>query len=181
MNYLFAFCVLILIGCNGIGPGKSGNDNSHLRNPDSLPQGDSIQSNHGILYRLKNDLRLNGIFVCDTFILEKWNQPMDMPDSVHFGGPEIIEEFGVNDFDLFFGKSVINAGHGQILYFKIRDNRLNLFTVTVGDTRKRFERMIFFDLPNRDTINCLSPCDGVYSFQFERDTIVAIEYSAAQL
>jgi len=181
MNYLIVFCALILVGCNGIQSGKSGNDNSHLRNPDSLPQADSLQSANGTLYRLEHDLRLNGMFVCDTFVLEEWNQSSVKPDSIHFGGPEIIEEFGVDDFDLFFGKSVVNAGHGQILYFKMLDNHLNLFSVTVGDSRTRFERMIRLDLPNRNTLYCLSPCDGVYSFQFEKDTIVAVEYNAAPL
>lgn len=181
MKCLIVLFTLVLFGCNGIQSGKSGNDNSHLRNPDSLPQGDSLQSPIGTLYRLERDLRLNGMFVCDTFVLEKWSQSSLKPDSIHFGGPDIIEEFGVDDFNLFFGKSVVNAGHGQILYFKMLDNRLNLFSVTVGDTRTRFETMIGLDLPNRNILHCLSTCDGVYSFQFEKDTIVAIEYYAAPL
>lgn len=181
---------LALIGCRaGIKYGESGDDNSHLRNPQyptntpskTLPIPDSMEFNNMMFYLLDRDLMLNGMFVLDTFFIERCYQSIAKPDSVLRGGPKIIAEFGVDDFDIYIGKSNINAGHGQILSFEIRDNNLKLFDVGVGSSRQQFEKMIGYNLPNKDTVNFLGVGDDVYIFRFEKDKIHEIDYFAPPL
>ena len=77
-----------------------------------LPKPDSIEFNNETLYRLDRDLLLNGMFVLSHFTLEGCIKSIAKPDSVHKGGTEIIAEFGEDDYELYFGESYINAGHG---------------------------------------------------------------------
>lgn len=185
MKVVVLFLGIFLLSCNGRGIkyGESGDDNSHLRNPQypndtivKTPSPDSILHNDKYYYRLDRDLMLNEMFVLDTFYLERCYLSIAKPDSVHRGGPEIIEEFGVDDFDIYIGKSTIYAGHGQILSFKIRDRKLKLHTVSIGSTREYFEKIMKLNFPDKNNIECLGIDDGYYSFRFENDKIKEIDY-----
>jgi len=182
---------LALLSCKegGIKYGKGGDDNSHLRNPqnpnhaavNSLPRPDSIVSNDKTLYMLDRDLMLNGMFVLTPFTIEKCIESVAKPDSIHKGGPEIIAEFGHDDYGLYFDKSYINVGHGQILMMKIRDEKLKLFTIGVGSSRNHFEKILKYDFPQKDTVNCLGVGDDYYSFVFDNNVITEIDYYAPPL
>lgn len=190
MKVLMLFIGLFLLSCGdgGIKYGKSGDDNNHLRNSQypkkskvKLLTPDSILQNNKYYYRLEDDLMLNGMFVEDTFFLKRCYLSIAKPDSVHRGGPEIIKEFGVDDFDIYIGKSVIYAGHGQILSFKIRDRKLNLYTVSVGSSREYFEEIMKLDFPDKNNIECLTDNGGYYSFRFDNKKIIEIDYFAPPL
>ena len=189
MKVAVLFLGLLLFSCTGrdIKYGESGNDNSHLRNPQypnvsvKIPIPDSILYNNRYSYRLDRDLMLNGMFVLDTFHLDRCFQSIGRPDSVHRGGPKIIEEFGVDDFDIYTGKSIIYAGHGQILSFKIRDEKLKLNTIGVGSTREYFEKIMKLNFPDKDTIKCIGVGDGFYSFRFKKNKIIEIDYYGSPL
>lgn len=184
------FGMLLLLSCSGgIKYGESGDDNSHLRNPqypnnstlNNFPKADSLISNNETLYILEGDLMVNRMFVRDSFILQKCFSSIGKPDSIHRGGPEIIAEFGVDDFDLFYGKSTIHAGHGQILMFEIRDKNLKINTISLGSDRAYFEKRLKLNFPNKDTLNCLDTGDGYYSFKFKNDVLQEIDYFAPSL
>ncbi len=185
MKMLALFFGLFLLSCSGGGVkyGESGDDNSHLRNPqdsaDSIVKistPDSILRNDQYYYRLESDLMLNGMFVLDSFSLKRCILSIAKPDSVHKVGREIKEKFGVDYFDIYIGKSSIHAGNGQILSFKIRDSRLKLYTIGVGSTRAFFERIMKINFPDKDTIECSGLGDCFYSFRFKNDKIIEIDY-----
>ena len=190
MKLVTIFIGLCLLSCSGGGIkyGESGDDNSHLRNPQypkksivKLAMPDSILQNNKYYYRLEDDLMLNGMFIQDTFYLKRCYLSIAKPDSVHRGGPLIIKEFGVDDFDIYIGKSHIYAGHGQILSFKIRDRKLNIYTVSVGSSREYFEKIMKIDFPDKNNIECLSEDGGYYSFIFDNSRIKKIDYFASTL
>jgi len=190
MKMLILFIGLFLPSCSDgcMKYGESGDDNSHLRNPQypnkaivKLTMPDSIFQNNKYFYRLEEDLMLNGMRISDTFYLKRCYESIAKPDSVHRGGAQIIKEFGVDDFDIYLGKSVIYAGYGQILSFKIKDRKLNIYTVSIGSSREYFEEIMKLDFPDKNNIECLTDDGGYYSFRFTKNKITEIDYFAPPL
>ena len=64
---------------------------------------------------------------------------------------------------------------------KIRDKNLKLFTIGVGSNRNHFEKILRYDFPQKDTVNCLGVGDDYYSFVFDNNVITAIDYYAPPL
>lgn len=184
---LFLCVPIVLLSCDFSNPkpAKGGDDNSHLRNPEqgiNLTRPDSINIEGNYFYKLTNDLRINNQFVLDSFILDKSIDRIGKPDSIHRGGPEIIAEFGADDYDLFFGKSIISAGHGQLLMIKINDESLRINSLKIGSNRRQLNEQLHFDFPKKDTVMCLGIGDDVYYFIFdEQESIRSIEYWAPPL
>jgi len=186
LKFIFIALWFVAYSCN---QPMSSNDNSHLRNGQSphsnnavkpaMP--DSIGINGRYYYQLKRDLMVNGRFVSDTFTLEACRQSIGEPDSIQRGGPSIVEEFGAGDYDLYYGKSVIYAGHGQILEMHIKDRNLKLYTIGIGDNRVYMEKILNLRLPRRDTLSFIYGDGGVYLFALKKDVISDIAYYAPPL
>jgi hypothetical protein len=120
---------------------------------------------------------INGISVLDTFELEKYMDVLGQPDSIKKGGPEIIEEFGHDDYDLWYGENWINAGHGYILTADIKKAGIPFNGIQVGDNRQKIENM--FNIAansNKDTIKVINPNDDVLTFYLKNNFIQRIYF-----
>lgn len=125
-----------------------------------------IESNRRVLYLLEDDLTLNMFPISDSFQYEIARNQIGIPDSTHFGGPEIIEEFGADDYTLFYGESRVYAGHGYLQLCEINDRRLALSNVEVGDSMKEVKQKLNVDFPDANVIEMISPSDFVYVVEF---------------
>lgn len=130
---------------------------------------DSIVYNGKTLYILDEPLNVNGYSIPDSFTYEQAVAQIGIPDSVMFGGPEIIEEFGVDDYWLYYDRSVINAGHGSILLIEVLDESLAIDGIRIGDSRKTVKQKLNKNFPDRDKIEFITSGDDILGFIFETD------------
>lgn len=132
--------------------------------------------------QLENEVELNGFNISDSFDLDLFIEKNGEPDSIWFGGPEIIEEFGVDDFELFYGQSVVSAGHGHILYAKIADDRLKMNAISPENDLMQFSRCFGVKIPLRDTNEFIDQFGSTYIVILSDDlSIKSIEYYALPL
>lgn len=138
---------------------------------------DSIIIDSDMFYKLDRDLMLNGRFVLDSFTLENCYNSIAKPDSIYRVGTTFKKGFKVDNYDLYFGKSLIKTAQNKIFMIKIRDRNLKLFTIGVGSNRINLEKILKLDFPSKDTLKCLGIEGGHYRFIFDNnENITEIEY-----
>lgn len=129
------------------------------------------------------DVKVKDFNLKDSFDLEAFIEKVGQPDKIERGGPEIIEEFGVDDFDLYYGESFVNAGHGRVLYVKIVDDRLKLNAINTNhdamDFYNCFERRLNYHQDTNVLINDNGASIVVVRAAFEN--FKSVEYYAPAL
>ena len=102
-------------------------------------------------YKTDVSFLLNGISLNDTFNLDEYISVLGKPDSIKKGGIEIINEFGFDDYNLWYGKDWLSAGHGYLFNVKILDKKINLNGIYVGDDIQKINNTLskFYGLDPR--------------------------------
>lgn len=119
---------------------------------------------------------INGISVLDTFELDTYINVIGQPDSIMRGGPEIIEEFGHDDYELWYGKNQINAGHGYILTANIHKAGIWFNGIQVGDKQEKIENTFNISHLENDTIKMINKNDDVLTFYMNNKIIQSISF-----
>lgn len=120
---------------------------------------------------------INKISVLDTFKLATYIDVLGRPDSIIKGGPEIIEEFGFDDYDLWYGESSMSAGHGSILTANINNAGISVNGIEVGDKQTKIETTFSITLHSeKDTIKVINKNDDVLTFYLKNKTIQRISF-----
>lgn len=119
---------------------------------------------------------VNGISALDTFDLKKYIKVLGQPDSIRRGGAEIIEEFGYDDYDLWYSKNCINAGHGYILSAEIKEAGISFNGIQVGDKQVEIETTFKIPHSDRDTIEIINNNDDVLTFYLNNKIIKSFSF-----
>ncbi len=166
---ILSIFTLVLLSC-----GQSDTNNKPKPN-------ESIKSTKEDMHEQKHDFfstdleyNVNGISVLDTFELEKYIEVLGQPDSIKRGGTAIIEEFGHDDYDLWYGKNWINAGHGYILTAEIKDVGISFNRIQVGDHQVKIENTFTIPHSKSDTIKIINKNDVVLTFYLRNKIINTI-------
>lgn len=119
---------------------------------------------------------INGISVLDTFELDTYINVLGQPDSMRRGGAEIIEEFGHDDYDLWYDKNWISAGHGYILTADIQKVGIRFNGIQLGDSQLKIENT--FNIPHSeiDTIKIINKNEDVLIFYMNDKIIRRISF-----
>lgn len=123
-------------------------------------------------------LRLNGYVIADSFNYELALDQIGIPDSVSFGGPSIIEEFGADDYWMHYGRSFVDAGHGYILSVEIFDQSLSINNVRIGDARETVTLKLNKNFSDKEKVEFITHGDDVLGFIFDSEgTLESMYYS----
>ncbi|UKN02737.1 hypothetical protein K6119_04310 [Paracrocinitomix mangrovi] len=95
----------------------------------------------------------------DSFKLERFIEACGKPDSIITGGPEIVQEFGADDYLLYYKNVQISAGHGYILSAKIKSTDFAINGLKIGDNLNKVNSTFSSNFEHSDTINILSSSD----------------------
>lgn len=152
-------CTLLMVGCGQ----TEVNNNLHEKKSD--------------VYSTDLVFNINGISVLDTFELTKYINVLGHPDSISKGGAQIIEEFGFDDYDLWYGENWIGAGHGYILTASINHAGISFNGIEVGDKQTKIETI--FDITahsDNDTIRVVNKNEDVLTFYLKNQIIRSISF-----
>ncbi len=119
---------------------------------------------------------INGISVLDTFELETYINVLGRPDSIIRGGTEIIEEFGYDDYELWYGENHISAGHGHILAADIQKAGIWFNGIQVGDKQEKLKKTFNILHLEGDTIKVINKNDDVLTFYMKHKIIQSISF-----
>ena len=119
---------------------------------------------------------LNHISLTDTFNLNKYIEELGQPDSLKRGGKDIIEEFGHDDYNLWYGKNSLSAGHGYLLTAEIKTTGISINGIQVGDNKTKIETVYKIASIIKDTIEVTNDNDDVLTFYLKDKTISAIYF-----
>lgn len=106
---------------------------------------------------------------------------LGQPDSIRRGGAEIIEEFGYDDYDLWYGKNCINVGHGYILSAEIKEAGISFNGIQVGNTQVKIETTFKIPHSDRDTIEIINNNDDVLNFYLKNKIITSFSFCSRPL
>lgn len=127
-------------------------------------------------YKTDISYTLNRISLTDTFNLNKYIEELGQPDSLKRGGKEIIEEFGHDDYNLWYGKNSLNAGHGYLLAAEIKTTGISINGIQVGDNKTKIETVYKIASIIKDTIEVTNDNDDVLTFYLKDKAISAIYF-----
>lgn len=119
---------------------------------------------------------INGISVLDAFELNTYINILGQPDSIIRGGQEIIDEFGHDDYDLWYGESLIIAQHGYILTANIQKAGISLNGIQVGNNQTKIENTFKIIHLKGDTIILRNKNDDVVTFYLKNKIIQKIVF-----
>ena len=97
-------------------------------------------------YYFDRSLEINGLPVTLEFNLESIKSRLGEPDSVILGGPQIVKEFGFDDYWLFYGDDFIDAGHGYVMGAQINSSRININGLKVGMSINEVQQILGISL-----------------------------------
>ncbi len=123
-----------------------------------------------ISFILKTEFTLKGMPTNDKFDYNKFVEKLGKPDKLWRGGPEIIAEFGCDDFMLTFSKNQIWAGHCYLSDAFIEEKGIDINGLEIGDKRKKVEKM--FDIDTRGKEEVWIWGNSVLIIQFDSNDIV---------
>ncbi|MBZ9627748.1 hypothetical protein LB450_06505 [Psychroflexus sp. CAK1W] len=106
------------------------------------------KSNDTINFFLKTEFKINGIPTNDKFDYDRYIEVLGKPDLEKRGGPEIIAEFGCDDFRLMFSENQIIAGLCYLSDAYITEKGININGLEIGDHRKKVESV--FEIETKD-------------------------------
>ncbi|MEY8022164.1 hypothetical protein AB8P51_15100 [Muriicola sp. SD30] len=101
---------------------------------------------------VKTSFTLNEIPVNAEFDYDKYIEVFGRPDREWRGGPAIIEEFGCDDFRLYFSQNRIWAGHCYLSDAFVKEKGININGIEIGDHRKKVESTFNIDTRNKKEI-----------------------------
>lgn len=127
-------------------------------------------------YKTEINYTLNHISLTDTFNLNKYIEELGQPDVLTRGGKEIIEEFGHDDYNLWYGKNSLSAGHGYLLSAEIKATGISVNGIQVGDNQTKIETVYKIASIIKDTIEVTNDNDDVIIFYLKDKTISAIYF-----
>lgn len=128
------------------------------------------------VYKTEIDYTLNHVSLTDTFNLNKYIEELGQPDSLKRGGKEIIEEFGHDDYNLWYGKNSLSAGHGYLLAAEIKASGMSINGIQVGDNQTKIETVYKIVNIVKDTIEVTNDNDDVVTFYLKDKTVRAIYF-----
>ncbi len=127
-------------------------------------------------YKTDINYTINNISLTDTFNLNKYTEQLGQPDSIKLGGKEIIEEFGHDDYNVWYGENSLSAGHGYLLAAEIKAPGISLNGIQVGDKQTKIEAVYKIAGIAKDTIEVTNDNDDVVSFYLKNKKIIAIYF-----
>ena len=93
-----------------------------------------------ISFILETEFTLKGIPTNAKFDLNKYIEVFGKPEKIQRGGPEIIKEFGCDDYMIKFSKIEIWAGHCYLSDAFIEEKDIDINGVEIGDKRTKIEK-----------------------------------------
>lgn len=146
-------------------------------NTDSLSISENQKSESTrAFYKTEINYTLNHIPLEDTFNLQKFIEVLGQPDSIKRGGKAIIEEFGHDDYYLWYGKNSLSAGHGYLLPAEIKATGIEMNDIGVGDNQTKIETVYKITDITKDTIKVVNYNDDVVTFYLKDKRISAIYF-----
>ena len=124
------------------------------------------------------EYNINGISTNDTFNLEIYIKKLGNPDSLKKGGPDIIEEFGHDDYFLWYGKNYLYGGHSYLLRADIFTTGISFNGIQIGDSIQKIKTTYKVMPTNLDTIIISDGSDCLLTFLTDKKIIKAIYYWA---
>lgn len=106
------------------------------------------ESNDTINFFLKIEFELNGIPTNDKFEYDRYIETLGKPDIEKMGGPEIIAEFGCDDFRLMFSENQIIAGLCYLSDAYITEKGIDINGLEIRDDREKVESI--FKIETKD-------------------------------
>ena len=122
----------------------------------------------------KVHLTINGCPL-DTFVVERFAQCY-APDSIHRSDKAIFEEFGAYDYELFYGSSRFDAGHGYLLSAIIDSKGPAIQSVQIGDSRSKLDQAFGIVSGKRSKVVILNHDDRLEFHLSPKGTIVRMCY-----
>jgi len=95
---------------------------------------------------------LNGIPTNSLFDYDRYVEVLGIPDREQRGGPEIIEEFGCDDYMLNYSQNKIWAGHCLLSDAFIKEKGIDINGLEIGDDRIKVEKTFLIDTKSKKEI-----------------------------
>lgn len=162
---------MLIFGCR-----QSDTNTKYNRNDTSNSTKNEVSEKKREFFSTDLVYNINGISALDTFDLKKYIKVLGQPDSIRRGGAEIIEEFGYDDYDLWYGKNFINAGHGYILSAEIKEKGISFNGIQVGDKQVKIETTFKIPHSDRNTIEIINNNDDVLNFYLKNKIITSYSF-----
>jgi len=162
---------LLILGC-----GHSETENGSAQNDTIKLTKDEINDQKSNFFSTDLIYNVNGMSALDTFDIKKYIRVLGQPDSIKRGGAAIIEEFGYDDYNLWYGKNWINAGHGHILTACIKETGISFNGIQVGDKQTKIETTFNIPHSEKDTIEVVNKNDDALTFYLDNKVIRCISF-----
>jgi hypothetical protein len=95
----------------------------------------SQQSVNSKYYDINEKIILvNNFNIFSPYNISDINTKIGIPNKIEDGGPDVINEFGYNTYNLKYGISSILFSDNLISFMDIRDNNLCINKIKIGDT-----------------------------------------------
>ena len=117
----------------------------------------------------ETSFNINGISLIYRFNLEAYIEKIGKPDKIERGGQKIIDEFGYDDYSLFYSKNNLVAGHGQLLSAYIFEPGISFNGIEIGNDRDKVEKTFNINTMNENSIKIVSRNDHVLSVEFDEN------------